>query len=177
MKATAFSSQSVTTFADAVVMGVKRHAASNNHALLRVMAVLRDVGNLWPRLRAGIGRNEAPAGEPAHAEHGGFSPLSRRLVYHRLRLPHASQQVLGVDLNCSESSRPPLPVAPPHSATASQRVVGDSKNTIILARSSADVSPPYGFMLLPGTISSGFAMNRSSFCLSHTKSAPFMALE
>ena len=58
-----------------------------------------------------------------------------------------------------------------------QLVVGDSKNTITLARSSADVSPPYGFMLLPGTTSSGFAMKRSSFSLSHTKSAPFMALE
>jgi hypothetical protein len=58
-----------------------------------------------------------------------------------------------------------------------QLVVGDSKNTITLARSSADVSPPYGFMLLPGTTSSGFAMKRPSFSLSHTKSAPFMALE
>jgi hypothetical protein len=55
--------------------------------------------------------------------------------------------------------------------------VGDSKNIITLARSSADVSPPYGFMLLPGTTSSGFAMKRSRFSLSHTKSAPFMALE
>jgi hypothetical protein len=63
-----------------------------------------------------------------------------------------------------------------HDVTA-QLVVGDSKNTITLARSSADVSPPYGFMLLPGTTSSGFAMKRSSFSLSHTKSAPFMALE
>jgi DNA-binding transcriptional LysR family regulator len=62
-------------------------------------------------------------------------------------------------------------------AYTAQRVVGDSKNTIILARSSADVSPPYGFMLWPGTTSSGFAMNLSSFSLSHTKSAPFMALE
>ena len=62
-------------------------------------------------------------------------------------------------------------------ADTAQFVVGDSKNTIILARSSADVSPPYGFMLLPGRTSSGFAMNRSSFSLSHTKSAPFMALE
>ena len=58
-----------------------------------------------------------------------------------------------------------------------QLVVGDSRNTITLARSSADVIPPYGFMLLPGTTSSGFAMKRSSFSLSHTKSAPFMALE
>src|SRR6266516_3275462 len=58
-----------------------------------------------------------------------------------------------------------------------QLVVSDSKNTITLARSSADVSPPYGFMLWPGTASSGFAMNLSSFSLSHTKSAPFMALE
>jgi len=58
-----------------------------------------------------------------------------------------------------------------------QLVVSDSKNTITLARSSADVSPPYGFMLLPGTTSSGVAMKRSSFSLSHTKSAPFMALE
>jgi hypothetical protein len=63
-----------------------------------------------------------------------------------------------------------------HDVTA-QLVVGDSKNVITLARSSADVSPPYGFMLLPGTTSSGFAMKRSSFSLSHTKSAPFMALE
>src|SRR5215467_15396256 len=60
---------------------------------------------------------------------------------------------------------------------AAQLVVGDSKNTITLARSSADVSPPYGFMLLPGTTSSSFAMKRSSFSLSHTNSAPFMALE
>src|SRR5215472_12168889 len=58
-----------------------------------------------------------------------------------------------------------------------QLVVGDSKNAITLARSSADARPPYGFMLLPGTTSSGFAMKRSSFSLSHTKSAPFMALE
>jgi hypothetical protein len=58
-----------------------------------------------------------------------------------------------------------------------QLVVSDSKNTITLPRSSADVSPPYGFMLWPGTTSSGFAMKRSSFSLSHTKSAPFMALE
>ena len=58
-----------------------------------------------------------------------------------------------------------------------QLIVGDSRNTITLARSTADVSPPYGFMLLPGTTSSGFAMKRSSFSLSHTKSAPFMALE
>jgi len=40
-----------------------------------------------------------------------------------------------------------------------QLVVGDSKNVITLARSSADVSPPYGFMLLPGTTSSGFAIS------------------
>ena len=58
-----------------------------------------------------------------------------------------------------------------------QLAVGDSRNAITLARSSADVSPPNGFMLLPGTTSSGFAMKRSSFSLSHTKSAPFMALE
>src|SRR5262245_42402418 len=32
-----------------------------------------------------------------------------------------------------------------------QLVVGDSKNTTTLARSSADMSPPSGFMLLPGT--------------------------
>jgi hypothetical protein len=59
--------------------------------------------NVCGRDCAGIGRNKAPAGEPAHAEHGEFSPLSRRLVYHRLRLTHASQQVLGVNLNRSES--------------------------------------------------------------------------
>jgi hypothetical protein len=35
----------------------------------------------------------------------------------------------------------------------------------------------YGFMLLPGTTSSGFAMKLSSFPVSHTKSAPFIALE
>ena len=47
----------------------------------------------------------------------------------------------------------------------------------ILALSSLDASPPYGFILLPGTNSSGFAMKRSSFSLSHTKSAPCIALE
>jgi hypothetical protein len=35
----------------------------------------------------------------------GFPPLLRRLVYRTLRLPQASQQVLGLDLNRSESSR------------------------------------------------------------------------
>src|SRR5262245_33658852 len=58
-----------------------------------------------------------------------------------------------------------------------QFVPGDCKNAISLLRSSADVSPPYGFILLPGTTSSGFAMKLSSFSLSHTKSAPFIALE
>src|SRR5262245_40852631 len=58
-----------------------------------------------------------------------------------------------------------------------QFVPGDCRNAISLPRSSADVRPPYGFMLLPGTTSSGFAMKLSSFSLSHTKSAPFIALE
>jgi hypothetical protein len=35
----------------------------------------------------------------------GFSPLLRRLVYRTLSLPQASQQVLGLGLNRSESSR------------------------------------------------------------------------
>jgi len=34
-------------------------------------------------------------------------------------MPRKRPQVVGVDLNPSESSRPPLPFAPPHSATAS----------------------------------------------------------
>ena len=58
-----------------------------------------------------------------------------------------------------------------------QSGVRDCKKAINLVRSSADASPPYGFMLLPGTTSSGFAMKLSSFSLSHTKSAPFIALE
>lgn len=58
-----------------------------------------------------------------------------------------------------------------------QFALADSRNSITLARSSAAASPPYGFMLLPGTTSSGFAMKRSSFSLSQIKSAPFMALE
>src|SRR5262249_56066905 len=58
-----------------------------------------------------------------------------------------------------------------------QLLVSDSKNTITLARSSADVSPPYGFMLLPGTTSSGVPLKRSRFSFSHTTSPPFMALE
>ena len=58
-----------------------------------------------------------------------------------------------------------------------QSGVGDCKKAINLVRSSADASPPYGFMLLPGTTSSGFAMKLSSFSMSHTKSAPFIALE
>ena len=63
------------------------------------------------------------------------------------------------------------------SAAAFQFVPGDCKNAISLLRSSADASPPYGFILLPGTTSSGFAMKLLSFSSSHTKSAPFMALE
>ena len=53
----------------------------------------------------------------------------------------------------------------------------ERKKAITLTLSSADASPPYGFMLLPGTISSGFAMKRFSFASSQMKSAPFIALE
>jgi hypothetical protein len=52
-----------------------------------------------------------------------------------------------------------------------------SRKAIILARSSAEVRPPYGFILLPGTTWSGLAMKRSSVALSHVKSASFMELE
>jgi hypothetical protein len=62
-------------------------------------------------------------------------------------------------------------------AAAVQFVPGDCRNAISLLRSSTDASPPYCFILLPGTTSSGFAMKLSSFSLSHTKSAPFMPLE
>jgi hypothetical protein len=51
--------------------------------------------------------SKAPAGDevaPGSSGTWGFSPLSRRLVYHTLSLPHASQQVLGADLNRSESA-------------------------------------------------------------------------
>src|SRR5215469_3293915 len=112
MKATAFSSQSVTTFADAVVMGVKRHAASNNHALLRVMTILRDVRHVWPELRAYRPIAKASAGgEVAPAcRTWGCSPLVTTLGLPTLSLPHASQQVLGSDLNRSESvGAGPLP--------------------------------------------------------------------
>jgi hypothetical protein len=54
----------------------------------------------------GIGHSsKAPAGDEAasaHVEHGDFLPCHDALVYHRLRLPHASEQVLGLDLNRSE---------------------------------------------------------------------------
>ena len=50
-------------------------------------------------------------------------------------------------------------------------------NAMIFFLSSPDERPPYGFMLLPGTTSSGFAMNRSSFSSSQTKPASFIALE
>ena len=48
---------------------------------------------------------------------------------------------------------------------------------MIFFLSSLDERPPYGFMLLPGTTSSGFAMKRSSFSSSQTKPASFIALE
>ena len=53
----------------------------------------------------------------------------------------------------------------------------ERKKATTLTLSTADASPPYGFMLLPGTISSGFAMKRFSFASSQMKSAPFIALE
>jgi hypothetical protein len=53
----------------------------------------------------------------------------------------------------------------------------ERKKAITLTLSSTDASPPYGFMLLPGTISSGFAMKRLSFASSQMKSAFFIALE
>src|SRR5262245_58565967 len=52
-----------------------------------------------------------------------------------------------------------------------------SRKAIILARSSAEAMPPYGFILCPDTTCSGLAMKRSSEALSHTRSAPFIALE
>src|SRR5262245_27011851 len=82
-----------------------------------------------------------------------------------------------------DQSNPPAPIGlatlfrDRERDVAAQLVVSDSKSTITLARSSADVSSPYGFMLLPGTTSSGVAMKGSSLSLSHTKSAPIMAPE
>ena len=52
-----------------------------------------------------------------------------------------------------------------------------ARKAMIFALSSLDARPPYGFMLLPGMTSSGFAMKRSSFSSSQTKSASFIALE
>ena len=43
---------------------------------------------------------------------------------------------------------------------------------MIFFLSSPDARPPYGFMLLPGTTSSGFAMKRSSFSSSFLTKAP-----
>ena len=53
----------------------------------------------------------------------------------------------------------------------------DRRKEVTLALSSADPSPLYGFILLPGTISSGFAMKRFSIASSQTKPALFIALE
>src|SRR5919204_2407206 len=114
MKATAFSSQSVTTFADAVVIGVNRHAASNNHALLRVMAVLRDVTSV-----AGVSTLAArcPQLSQPLRTWGFLSPVTTLgLLGSGCRT--AATQVLGLDLKCSESSRSPLPFAPSHTAAA-----------------------------------------------------------
>jgi hypothetical protein len=52
-----------------------------------------------------------------------------------------------------------------------------SRKAMILARSSAEAMPPYGFILCPDTTCSGLAMKRSSEALSHTRSASFIALE
>ena len=46
-----------------------------------------------------------------------------------------------------------------------------------LLRSSGDASPPYGFMLLPGTTSSGFAMKLSSFSFTGMKLGDFDLIE
>src|SRR5260370_41541753 len=46
-----------------------------------------------------------------------------------------------------------------------QLVVGGSENTMTLARASADVSPPYWFLLLPGTTSSELALKRARVSL------------
>src|SRR5262245_4273395 len=52
-----------------------------------------------------------------------------------------------------------------------------ARKPMIFFRSSLDERPPYGFMLLPGTTSSGLAIKRSSFSSFQTKPASFMALE
>jgi len=52
-----------------------------------------------------------------------------------------------------------------------------SKKSTTLALSADEARPPYGFILLPFTTASGFAMKRSSVALSQTKSALCMALE
>ena len=74
-------------------------------------------------------------------------------------------------------SRPTADVSHKNQNGTIHRIVSDCKKAMTLALLSADASPPYGFMLLPGTISSGFAMKRSSFASFQTKSAPFIALE
>jgi hypothetical protein len=53
----------------------------------------------------------------------------------------------------------------------------DCRKAMTFFLSSVDARPLYGFMLLPGTTSSGLAMKCSSFSSSQTKPAGFIALE
>jgi hypothetical protein len=89
--------------------------------------------------------------------------------------PHSTRQNEMALTSCSRALHPQRQIHEDRGSFQSR--VGDCKKVINLVRSSADASPPYGFMLLPGATSSGFAMKPSSFSLSHTKSAPFIALE
>jgi hypothetical protein len=60
---------------------------------------------------------------------------------------------------------------------APQRLLIESKKAATFFASSPDRSPLYGFILLPGTTSSGLAIKRASFVSSQIKPASFMATE
>src|SRR5258705_11545485 len=88
MKATAFSSQSVTTLADAVLSGLMRHAASNNHARLDVMAVLPDARHAAPPRCGRIDQRSKALPDEVGTDDSGARPTLRQTLHKRGR--HAS---------------------------------------------------------------------------------------
>ena len=131
------------------------------------LTLIRSVGQLARRLAEGGVR--PPASQEAEIRQAAEMRVRPEFVNPVRCLMHAQASVT-VPAN---QRRPPEDKSQPNYSP----VVSDRRKASILALSSADASPPYGFILLPGTISSGLAMKRFSFASSQMKSALFIALE
>ena len=127
------------------VFGIRHHGPGSARSLRRTLEALRPDAILvegppdaepllplvaYPGMRPPVALLIYQPEQPERAAYypfAAFSPEWQAIEYglragvpvRFMDLPQANQLVFGPDLNRPESSRPPLPFAPPHSATAS----------------------------------------------------------